>query len=54
MRWGDYNGAVPDPSGDGFWAVSQYAKQVDLGLAEYIEDNFFGTRIAKVTVSGSS
>lgn len=50
LRWGDYNGAVPDPSGDGFWVVSQYANQVNLDLPEYIEDNFYGTRIAKVTV----
>ena len=21
LRWGDYNGAVHDPSGDGFWVV---------------------------------
>ena len=55
LRWGDYNGAVPDPSGDGFWVVSQYAKQVDLSGEfdeEFFEDNFYGTRIAKVNHSG--
>lgn len=47
LRWGDYNGAVPDPSG-GFWVVGQYAKQVDLGVPEHIEDNFYGTRITRI------
>jgi hypothetical protein len=53
LRWGDYNGVSADPDEDGsFWVVSQYAKQVDLDPPldeEFFEDNFYGTRIAKVS-----
>lgn len=45
LRWGDYNGAVPDPDG-GFWIVGEYAKDVSGRPA----DPFYGTYIAKVTV----
>jgi hypothetical protein len=53
LRWGDYNGVSADPDeGGSFWVVSQYAKQVDLDPPldeEFFEDNFYGTRIAKVS-----
>lgn len=45
LRWGDYNGIVRDPAGDGFWLVGEYAKRI---LDEPV-DPFYGTRIAKVS-----
>lgn len=45
LRWGDYSGAVRDPSGDGFWIVGEYAKQI----RDEPVDPFYGTRIAKIT-----
>ncbi|MFB6138803.1 MAG: hypothetical protein ABEJ26_00015 [Halosimplex sp.] len=52
LRWGDYNGIETDPAGDGFWVVSQYGMGVDLGGDEQLEDDFYGARIAKVSVDG--
>lgn len=44
MRWGDYNGIEIDPSGT-FWFTAQYTPASDISESEYINDNFYATRI---------
>lgn len=44
MRWGDYNGIEIDPSGT-FWFTAQYTPESEVTEFEFLNDNFYATRI---------